>query len=288
MNNSDTNNSGRIESNADPLLLNVIATAMRILPRGRGVFARWMGSTFANHLSSSHVTTRHGAKLAIAPSSLDLIATAKIWDNAWEYWVYDSCKWVMPPKGVLYDIGANVGYMSIEMLHQLSDCKAVMFEPRPALALALRRSIELNNLQDRACLQDIALSDRSGTASLNLFRHDGHASLSRNEASIKQITVPTLTLDEAVTRLQLPLPDVIKLDVEGHEISVLSGGEHTLRQARPSICFECSDHQQFQEIRNCLARCGNYVYLLATGSYRPIKALAVGELLAGKTDILAI
>ena len=284
----DASKPDSIESKADPLLLNAIAATMRILPRGRGVFARWMGSTFSSYLSSCHFTTRHGAKLAIAPSSLDLIATAKIWNNAWEHWVYDSCKWVMPPDGVIYDIGANVGYIAIEMLHELSGCKGVLFEPQPPLAKALRRSIELNNFQDRALLQEIALSDSRGTASLNLFRHDGHASLSRNDASIKQINVSTITLDEAVQELHLPLPDVIKLDVEGHEISVIAGGERVLTQARPSICFECSDNQQFREIRNRLARCGDYTFLLAAGSYRPITTISDGDSLSGKTDILAI
>ncbi|MEA5414580.1 FkbM family methyltransferase [Synechococcus sp. BA-132 BA5] len=277
-----------IESYADPLLLNVISTTMRILPRGRGMFARWMGSRFSRYLSSCHLTTRYGAKLAIAPSSLDLIATAKIWDNAWEHWVYDSCKWVMPPNGVIYDIGANVGYIAVEMLHELPGCKGVLFEPQPALAQALRRSVELNSLQDRASLLEIALSDSSGMASLNLFRHDGHASLSNKDASIKQINVPTMTLDEAVHRLQLPLPDVIKIDVEGHEINVIDGGATVLKQAKPNICFECSDNHQLLETKARLARCGHYIYLHATGSYRPIKTLSNGDSLSGKTDILAI
>ena len=51
------------------------------------------------------------------------------------------------------------------------------------------------------------------------------------------IDVPMLTLDEYSERTQ-STPDVIKIDVEGHEREVLNGAEHVIRESRPAVIVE--------------------------------------------------
>ena len=53
------------------------------------------------------------------------------------------------------------------------------------------------------------------------------------------IVVPSATLDTLATRF--PLPDVLKIDVEGAELEVLSASGTVLRQARPVILCEVSE-----------------------------------------------
>jgi len=272
----------------DPLLVNMVSAITRILPRGRGAIPRLVGHLFSDYLQTCHITTRYGAKLAIAPSSLDLIATAINWGRSWEHWVYDTCRWIMPPEGVFYDIGANVGYMAIELLHQLPNTRGVLFEPQPQLVEALNRSKELNAFQDRCQILECALSNSSGLAYLNRFNHDGHASISNQSQLKEQIKVRSMTLDDAVEKYLLPLPDVIKIDVEGYEGNVLQGGLKTLEAARPSIIFECSTMGQFQEISAILRQVGDWRFFYALGSYRPLRQIPQNETLNGKTDILAI
>jgi FkbM family methyltransferase len=278
-----------IDSSADPLLLSVVAKIAQRLPRGKGAFSRAVGRLFADYLSNCHFTTRYGAKLAISPSSLDFYATAKQWGNSWEHWVFDTCRWALPAEGVFYDIGANVGYMSIEMLQQLPASRAVLFEPQPKLVQVIQKSIALNHLQQRAQLLPIALSDSSGSAALNLFANDGHASLSDGNPGQRQITVKMMTLDEAGLAYNLPPPDLIKIDVEGHELSVLRGGAQLLRSARPCICFECSSQSQYAAIRGMLAEMGDYIFIKAFGSYRPVQVMPeVVDFSTAKLDFLAI
>lgn len=273
---------------ADPPLVRMVSMVIRILPRGRGAIPRLIGSLFSDYLQTCHITTRYGAKLAIAPSSLDLIATTINWDRSWEHWVYDTCRWIMPPDGVFYDIGANIGYMSVELLHQLPHARGVLFEPQPQLVEALNRSKQLNAFLDRCQILDVALSDSSGSAYLNRFNHDGHASISNQSQQKNPIQVRIKTLDEAVKTDHLPLPDVIKIDVEGHEQNVLHGGLKTLAAARPSLILECSAMEQFQAISAILRQVGDWRFFHAEGSYRPLRPFLANEVLSKKTDILAI
>ena len=51
----------------------------------------------------------------------------------------------------------------------------------------------------------------------------------------KEISVNCVTLDELLDRFQNP--DLIKLDIEGAELSALSGGQKILNSVRPQIYF---------------------------------------------------
>ncbi|MFM7640116.1 MAG: hypothetical protein ACKO45_00945, partial [Cyanobium sp.] len=75
--------------------------------------------------------------------------------------------------------------MAIELLHQLPNARGVLFEPQPQLVKALNRSKELNAFKDRCQILECALSNASGSAYLNRFNHDGHASIS-NQSQQKE------------------------------------------------------------------------------------------------------
>ena len=75
-----------VDEVSDPPLVNIVSAIIRILPRGRGAVPRLVGHLFSDYLETCHITTRYGAKLAIAPSSLDLIATTINWGRSWEHW----------------------------------------------------------------------------------------------------------------------------------------------------------------------------------------------------------
>jgi hypothetical protein len=71
-----------------------------------------------------------------------------------------------------------------------------------------------------------------------------HASIKPRDAEHKRfevkstISVPMTTLDTLVKTCKAPVPDVIKLDVEGAELMVIKGGASTLKSSRPAIVFE--------------------------------------------------
>jgi FkbM family methyltransferase len=128
------------------------------------------------------------------------------------------------------DVGANYG----EMLASGGlprGARILAVEPNPRIVPFLRET--LSSLEG-ARLLEIALSDREGHAEFLVDR--AWSGLSRIVADGSgSTTVPTTTLGRLLTMAGMPLGDmrvVVKLDVEGHEVSVLSGALDALPTLR--------------------------------------------------------
>ena len=141
---------------------------------------------------------------------------------------------------VFLDIGANVGYFTVAVGNRLCrGGRAYAFEPHPALTNLIERSIQLNSLEAVATILPCAVSDREG--SLELFYPEGH--LGRGTAS-RTLDEPGLTISVPAHRVDDLLPaglavDLVKIDVEGHELEVLQGMEDVLRRSPDiKILFE--------------------------------------------------
>ena len=263
----------------------------KITPRGKGAIARFLGRLLRPAFKDRFITTRYGAKLVINYRNLDFYATMFRWDNSWEHWVFDTAHWLLPDQGTFYDIGANVGYMGLEMLQRKPLSKLVCFEPIPALASLNRQSIRLNGFDSRAQVFECALSDVSkADQPLSIPEHQGHASLESEfeQPGSDRIQVQLRRLDDLVAEQHLPLPDVIKIDVEGHEVPALTGALETLSASQPHVLFEANNDEQFKEVKNILAGVADYQYFYANGSYRPLLPVADKQDSGHKFDVIAI
>ena len=135
------------------------------------------------------------------------------------------------------DVGANVGVYA----RALSRLTPVVhaFEPSKELAQLLRRTVPSNVI-----VHETALSCRAGTASLKTPVVDGKRVFGL--ASLEQLaTHPQLDIEIVDTSR---LDDVvegnfgfIKIDVEGHELSVLHGATSTINRCRPVLLVECEE-----------------------------------------------
>lgn len=170
------------------------------------------------------------------------------------------------------DIGANKGIYCFWMLRAVGRTgRVVAFEPQPEMAEAIRQKQARFGWANLDVI-NIALSDAEGT--LNLARDrigDGSASLetSRHRAGQDTLDVPVKRLDALADDLLANLK-YIKCDVEGHERSVFSGGEATLRRFRPVVQFESSvDDPQTAQIFQLFRDLGYSGVLLLGDSYLP-------------------
>lgn len=136
---------------------------------------------------------------------------------------------------IFFDIGANVGYFSL-LAAKLTAPNGfvVAFEPLPRNTRFLRQHIELNALEQRIILYEAAVSDHDGKA----FFDFGKSSAMGHIASQGQMEVQLLSLDRLVKIGELPMPDVIKIDVEGAEFEVLQGAQRILSEHHPLLFID--------------------------------------------------
>ena len=154
---------------------------------------------------------------------------------------------------VAADVGANVGFWTVP-LAQLAKRRGgcvYAFEPVLSNFNKLRENIDHNGVADAAILHNFGLSDGARTAQISLREDFDNGSKTGNAALVIDkddlrfhcTEVHLRTLDEALPRESL---DFIKLDIEGHEDSFLTGAEKTLQRCLPIIYMEINDDYFFR------------------------------------------
>lgn len=124
---------------------------------------------------------------------------------------------------VLYDIGSSVGAWSIPAAAKANVGKVISFEPDPENRQRLLANFELNGLKNFQ-IMPIALGDKHGE--LELFTAGAYAaspSLKPVNKIATSIKVKIETVDDLIARGEIPLPTVVKIDIEGAEMMALQG-----------------------------------------------------------------
>ena len=139
-------------------------------------------------------------------------------------------------KSNCVDVGANVGHILKEIIDAAPDGQHMAFEPIPRLCQKLQ-----GKYGKRVEIYNCALSNQSGEQDFYYFEDSPALSGLRERKSLGNhsvvpIKVPTMKLDN-VWPYDRPI-DLIKIDVEGAELSVLQGALDTLRRNRPTVLFE--------------------------------------------------
>jgi len=150
----------------------------------------------------------------------------------------DDVSWfrtVLQPGMTFVDVGANIGYYTALGASVVGNRGRVFaFEPDPFAFARLDRFVKLNRLSQVEC-KPIALSDRE--QQLTLFvppksygNHNPSTSRYCDEMTARE--VPAGTLDRFFETSDLGCIDLLKIDVEGHELRVLQGGQCSIREGR--------------------------------------------------------
>ena len=127
-----------------------------------------------------------------------------------------------PPGCVFWDVGANIGYMSCCVLRSVPGSRVVAVEPLPDIHDLLRENLDRAGA-DRAMAVRAAIADSEGTASM--VRRPGNSGASHlltpgEAASSVTDTVRLASAEELLRVTPGGRVDVMKVDVEGHELGV--------------------------------------------------------------------
>jgi FkbM family methyltransferase len=148
----------------------------------------------------------------------------------------------LPRGGVVYDIGANLGFFSLvaARLVGAAEGRVYAFEPAPENAEAIRRNAELNLLPNIEVIAS-AVSSEAGTARLQIVDDQSWSRLEEfgeHPDTERVLEVETVSIDGLVGDGGLPPPALVKIDVEGAELAVLEGMRTTIAEHRPVIVCE--------------------------------------------------
>ncbi len=135
--------------------------------------------------------------------------------------------------------------------------KVYCFEPVPALVDSLRRNLGLNRL-DTVSVYPHTVAEQVGTTTF-LFSQQRPTSGRLSEVAqpdarqslTESLQVNTTTLDQLMKE-GAPVPDLIKIDVEGGLESVLAGSYDVLAQSRPGIYVELHSAGELSAVRRHL------------------------------------
>jgi FkbM family methyltransferase len=151
------------------------------------------------------------------------------WLGTYEFEKQKSLERFIRPGMTVYDIGAQAGFYTLFFSRLAGDRgKVFAFEPCAYEARFLIDHVRLNHLDNVRVVQAevcetrelLPMSSDRGTCENRLVDNPGAT-----------LMVPTLSLDSS----GLPVPDLIKMDVEGAEAAVLRGAQRTLHEARPVL-----------------------------------------------------
>jgi FkbM family methyltransferase len=195
--------------------------------RGRDVIVRdglAKGLVFNSGRSNVGYTFAHGA---LEPDTEQAILT------------------VLKSGMTFYDIGANFGWLSLIAARLVgTHGKVVSFEPLDANVQTVQHNIRANNFEHMTVLP-VALGSTDGSARFLLSSQPSWGMLAATGKEPGELVGETMVavkrLDSAIREYRLRVPQVIKIDVEGAEIDVLSGAAETIVAVRPLMFIELHD-----------------------------------------------
>lgn len=185
--------------------------------------------------------TRHGVRWSL---DLDEGVQLALYLGLYERSTTRALARLASPGAVAIDVGANIGAQALPLANRIGPTgRVVAVEPADSAMERLRRNCSLNPaLVERVTLVHRALGAPGDRAADSYFAswpltpatnaHPVH------QGAPERSTAGASTLDGLVDELGLSRVDIIKLDVDGHELPVLEGAAVTLSRFHPVVVFE--------------------------------------------------
>ena len=178
-----------------------------------------------------------GLKLFLDPRDI-AVTPHLVLDSIWEHRITAAWLSVVGADDTVLDIGANFGYYGAlaAQLTNKKKSKVVFFEPNPNLIPYIKKSLDTNWLNEQSVVENCAISDKEGYATLHLLKdYVGSSSLystaelekfmndKMHLETAQKIKVPINTIDNYCKKNKINEINLIKMDIEGYEDKAYKG-----------------------------------------------------------------
>jgi len=166
---------------------------------------------------------------------------------------YENCKTILPKlvnsNSIVLDIGANMGQYACRLNSIVKNGKIYAFEPYSinfASLVSMKNILRLKNVEpinsavsDKKCSVKLIIpiiKDKLivGTqAVIGTYKRTELKKIKYLEETVNSISIDSFVLENKISKI-----DLIKIDTEGAEISVLQGGYETIKKYLPVLIIE--------------------------------------------------
>lgn len=264
---------------------------------------RRMKNSGTIQLSETEILTKifSGLKMYLDPRDVAVVPHLAL-DSIWEHRITAAWLAAVKPNDIVLDVGANFGYFGA-LAAQLTDkknSKVVMFEANPHLLPYLKKTLAVNWLNEQSVIENLAVSDKAGTVTLNLLEdYIGSSSIQTAEQldtymhgkmylkTKEKIKVKAVSLDDYCKAHGIGQVDLIKMDIEGYE-EVAYQGMRNIVKASPNLTFFIEftkdGYQDPRGFYNQLLEDFGHVYVISDDGYIRKPKKSTYETIIGDTD----
>lgn len=194
---------------------------------------------------------------------------------------------------VAFDLGANIGYVTMFLARFVGpNGKVYAVEPSPHNFEILTQNIAYNNFSDKIKAFQLAISSFTGKQDFNIAAETNLNSFAFTKYTKSTISVKTSTIDDFF--LAKPVPNFIKMDIEGGEVEALAGMKTIIKDLKSTLKILIEIHPMYYKGDNFsrelkrLFDCGfktKYLISAATEApeyfiqkgYKPTKTYRTGD-----------
>ncbi len=148
---------------------------------------------------------------------------------------------------VAYDVGAEMGYYSLALAKLMGEGSRIYsFETNNLYFARFPELIKRNNLESRIKVLEAYVTKRDDVSSHGI------------------------AIDSFVYEKGNPVPDLIKMDIEGEELNALQGAERVLKEHHPKLILEVHSYELVTQCRSFLRGLGYVVQEVKLGWFNKI------------------
>ncbi len=189
------------------------------------------------------VQVEPGVSMLLDPD--DSVSRAILETGVWEPETWQAIAEGLEPGGTFVDVGAHIGSYALKAAKIVGPAgRVIAIEPNPDTLQRLRDNLRASGATV-VTVQPVACADSETSLEFfaSLGSNTGGSSLSQTSASrdaqpVRAYQVRARPLDAIIEEAGLGRVDVVKIDTEGAELSVLKGARRTLARYRPVVIAE--------------------------------------------------